>query len=315
MEKLFDSKKFSGSPKQPKIWAVASGKGGVGKTFVSTSLGITLTKLGYTVVIADLDPTGANVHTALGHKPSELNLRHWVEQSRALPELLTPTNVPKLSFIQGFWDNWTAFTWTPEQLNALTLQLRDLKADFVIADLGPGAAESQLALFNAADEKILVTTPEPTSIEKTYRFLEGHICSVLKDDAQPDSFQKLAESLRDYRNNKPKRLFSFRDHLREQPGFNVNHFEALSKSPVRLVLNHSRSQSNSDLGFSMKSVCQKYYDFRLDFVGSIDFDNAVWQSVKNHEPALIAQPFTPLAGQFLSISKHLIDHDELRAVG
>ena len=38
-----------------KVWVVASGKGGVGKTFVSSSLGITLSKLGHSVVVVDLD--------------------------------------------------------------------------------------------------------------------------------------------------------------------------------------------------------------------------------------------------------------------
>jgi flagellar biosynthesis protein FlhG len=95
----------------------------------------------------------------------------------------------------------------------------------------------------------------------------------------------------------------------------MDHFEKLSTSPVRLLINTSRSQSNADLGYSMKSVCSKYYDLGLDYLGAIDFDNAVWQSIRNREPVLVSQPFTPLAGQFLSMCKHLIAPDELRAVG
>jgi flagellar biosynthesis protein FlhG len=65
----------------------------------------------------------------------------------------------------------------------------------------------------------------------------------------------------------------------------------------------------------MKSVCNKFYDLSVDYVGSIDYDNAVWQSVKGGEPVLVAQPFTPLAGQFLTACKHLIAPEEIRAVG
>ncbi|MCX7978519.1 MAG: ATP-binding protein, partial [Bdellovibrionaceae bacterium] len=61
-------------------------------------------------------------------------------------------------------------------------------------------------------------------------------------------------------------------------------------------------------------VCDKYYDLKIDYAGSIDFDNAVWQSVRSREPVLLAQPFTPLAGQFLGICKHIVDQEELRAV-
>ena len=79
-------------------------------------------------------------------------------------------------------------------------------------------------------------------------------------------------------------------------------------------MNSARSQSNCELGHSIKSVCNKYYDRGLDYIGAIDFDNAVWQSVKSREHVLFAQPFTPLAGQFLTTCKQLIAPEELRAV-
>ncbi len=64
----------------------------------------------------------------------------------------------------------------------------------------------------------------------------------------------------------------------------------------------------------MKSVCNKYYDLGIDYVGAIDYDNAVWQSIRSCEHVLVAQPFTVLAGQFLATCKQLIDPEDLRAV-
>ncbi|WP_374021191.1 hypothetical protein [Bdellovibrio bacteriovorus] len=102
--------------------------------------------------------------------------------------------------------------------------------------------------------------------------------------------------------------------MKEQTGFQYDFFEALSSTPVRLIVNSARSQSNADLGHSIKSVCNKYYDLGIDFAGAIDFDNAVWQSIRSREHVLVAQPFTALAGQFLTTCKQLIDPEELRAV-
>lgn len=297
-----------------KLWVIGSGKGGVGKTFVSTSLGITLSKLGHSVALVDLDLSGANIHTALGVPPAQVNIRHYFEGEKQLQELMLPTPFPRLSYIQGFWDSWTPTDYSVGQIQSLMPELRKLQVDYVIVDLGPGAQEVHLDLFKAADEKILITTPEPTSIEKTYRFIEAFVCHSLRENATPDAYSNIVSILRNHRQNALKKPFSFRSYLKDQTGIHYNFFEALSTTPVHLIVNSARSQSNIDLGYSMKSVCNKYYDLGIDYLGAIDFDNAVWQSVRSRNHFLAAQPFTPLAGQFLATCKHLIDPEELRAV-
>ncbi|HWU41911.1 MAG TPA: P-loop NTPase, partial [Bdellovibrio sp.] len=297
-----------------KLWVVASGKGGVGKTFVSSSLAITLSKLGHSVVIVDLDLSGANIHTSLGVNPSHMNIRHFFEGVKELQELVIPTALPRLSYVQGFWDSWTPVDFTMNQIDQLVPQMKSLRADFVIVDLGAGALEPHLNLFKAADEKFLITTPEPTSIEKTYRFIEAFVCHSLKENATPDAYGEMVSTLRSHRQRTLSKPFSFRSYLKEQTGLQYDFFETLTTKPVRLIVNSTRSQMNADLGHSIKSVCNKYYDLGLDYLGCVDFDNAVWQSIRSREHVLTAQPFTPLAGQFLAACKQLIAPEELRAV-
>lgn len=307
-------KNSSDKSHQAKLWVVASGKGGVGKTFVSSSLGLTLSKLGHSVVVVDLDLSGANVHTVYGMNPSHMNIRHFFEGGKTLQELVIPTQFSRLSYVQGFWDSWTPIDFSMAQIENLVPQLKSLRADYVIVDLGAGALEPHLNLFRAADEKFLVTTPEPTSIEKTYRFIESYVCHSLKENATPDAYGNMISTLRSHRQRTLAKPFSFRSYLKDQTGIHYDFFENLTTSPVRLIVNSARSQTECDLGHSMKSVCNKYYDLGLDFLSSIDYDNAVWQSVKGREHVLIAQPFTPLAGQFLATCKQLIAPEELRAV-
>lgn len=299
---------------EPELWVVASGKGGVGKTFVSSSLGITLSKLGHSVVILDFDISGANIHTVLGMKPSHNNIRHYFENNTPLGDLVTATQFPRLSYIQGFWDSWSPTEFSCDKVQSIIPELKQLKADYIIVDLGAGALESHLEFFKAANEKFLVTNPEPTSIEKSYRFIEAYICHTLKQSATPDSYNKLIETLRMHRQRALDKHFSFRAYLKNNTGFEVDHFEALSTSPIHLIVNSARSQVNHDLGYSMRSVCYKYYDLSIDFLVSLDYDNAVWQSVRSREHVLVAHPFTALAGQFLTACKQLIAPEELRAV-
>lgn len=311
LEEKENSQKHSG---ECNMWVVASGKGGVGKTFVASSLGLTLSKLGHSVVVLDLDLSGANIHTALGLPPSHMNIRHYFEGTKTLQELVIPTPLPRLSYIQGFWDSWTPTSFSVGQIKDIIPHIKSLRADYVIVDLGAGALECHLDLFKAADEKFLITSPEPTSIEKTYRFIEAFVCHSLKEDATPEAYTSMISTLRNHRQRTLQKPFSFRSYLKEQTGIQYNFFESLSSNPVRLIVNGTRSQANCNLGLSMKSVCLKYYDLSIDSLGSLEYDNAVWQSIRSRQHVLEAQPFTPLAGQFLTTCKQLIDPEELRAV-
>jgi flagellar biosynthesis protein FlhG len=304
----------SSSSKTPLLWVVASGKGGVGKTFTTSSLAISLSKLGHKVIIIDLDLSGANVHTTFGLDPSNDNIRHFFEGSKTLPELVQPTSVPRVDYVQGFWDAWAPTDLTTEQIRNLVPEIKKLNADYVLVDLGAGALAGHLELLKLADEKILLTSPEPTSIEKTYRFIESFVCYSLKEHSLPEAYDLMIQTLRGHRKDACGKYFSFRTYLKENSGIQPDYFEVLMANPIRLLVNGCRSQANMELGPSMKSVCYKYYDFKIDFIGAIDYDNAVWQCIRSREPVLIAQPFTPLAGQFLTTCKHLIDPKDLRAV-
>lgn len=310
-------KSFVQSPEENnklKLWIVGSGKGGVGKTFVTSSLGITLSKLGHSVVIVDLDLSGANLHTSLGLQPSHMNIRHFFEGNKTLQELVIPTSFPNLSYVQGFWDSWVPTDFSFDQIERLLPELRKLRADYVIVDMGAGALEVHLELLKSADEKFLITSPEPTSIEKTYRFIEAFVCHSLKQNASTESYNNLISTLRNYRQRTLDKPFSFRSYLKNATNIEYDYFEALSAKPFRLIVNGCRSQNNCELGYSIKSVCNKYYDLNIDYSGPIEFNNAVWQSISNREHVLSSQPFTPLAGQFLNLCKLLIDPEELRAV-
>lgn len=291
------------------VWVVGAGKGGVGKTFVSSCLGITLTKMNHSALLIDFDLTGANIHTTLGLPLTQKNLHSYLTGQEKLAELIQPTPIPRLSYVQGNWDSWVVPDISLKRVQHTIEESKKLPFDFVIIDLGSGATEAHLEFFKQATERILVTNAEPTAIEKTYRFIEAYLCHTSKENMNEESFGKLLAALKKYRQTHPKGHFSFRNYLNESTGLNLSFLDQLNKSPVRLILNESRSRQDQDLGFSIKSVSQKYFDFRLDYLGAVDFDNAVWQSIKTRDPVLVEKPFTPLSGQFLTICRNLLTTD------
>ena len=258
-------KKKNNHHQHTQMWAIGSGKGGVGKTFVSTSIAITLSKLGHQVIVVDMDLSGANVHTSLGLDPSHLSLRHYFDGEKQLNEIILPTAHLKLSYIQGLWDTWNSYEVSEEKIKAMIPELKKLNAEYIIVDLGVGASPAYMEFFKSADEKILVTNPEPTTIEKTYRYIESYICSSLQEELNKEQFNQLIMQLREYRQGTLNEELSFKQLLRGR---------SFTKIPIRLIMNSSRSQTNQELGYSMKSVTKKYYDLGLDYICAIDYDNA-----------------------------------------
>ena len=68
----------AGAPRAPRIWSVGGGKGGVGKSVVTSSLAAALAGLGRRCVVIDGDLGGANLHTLLGAARPRLTLAHFM---------------------------------------------------------------------------------------------------------------------------------------------------------------------------------------------------------------------------------------------
>ena len=89
-----------------------------------------------------------------------------------LNDLAVPTHVPGVRLVAGVYDPpWVAEPGVGVQV--IAEQLRQLPADWVVVDLGPGLATPTLELFLEADISLLVAVPDPTSIELMHRFVKA----------------------------------------------------------------------------------------------------------------------------------------------
>lgn len=289
-----------------KVWSICSGKGGVGKTFCSVSFAITASKLQQRVLIIDLDQSGANVHTTLGTKHTHSRWPDYLKGNIELCDTILDSEIPKLWWIPGDLHSSIEDLWTTERVEKFFKDLHSLNYDLILLDLGAGTSKINLEIFKRSDEKILIVNPDPSSIEKSYRFLETFWAHRLAEYATPEAAQKLIKALNEFKQIPQKNLFSLREYVRKNDSFSVNYFDLISEGPIKLVVNGCRSIQERDLGHCMKSICNKYYDLKVDYLGSIDHDNAVWHSLKSHEPFLIHKPLTALSGQFLSMARSLI---------
>lgn len=159
-------------PRPVRVIAVASGKGGVGKTNVSVNLALALVAEGKRVMLLDADLGLANVDIMLGLHP-EFNLSHVINGERTLEEVIVAGPgglqiVPASSGMQNMAEL------TPAQHAGMIQAFSEVGHDLdaLIIDTAAGIADSVVSFTRAAQEVIIVVCDEPTSITDAYALMK-----------------------------------------------------------------------------------------------------------------------------------------------
>ena len=158
--------------KKTKTIAITSGKGGVGKTSVAVSLSIALARGGSTVTLLDADLGLANINVILGIIP-KYNLYHVIKGQKKLKDIVieVPEGIKIIAGASGFHQ---LANLDPKQRNEFIGAVSELDSDdYMIVDTGAGVSQNVLSFVMAADEIIVVTTPEPTAITDAYGIIKS----------------------------------------------------------------------------------------------------------------------------------------------
>ncbi|MCL6611817.1 MAG: MinD/ParA family protein [Peptococcaceae bacterium] len=155
-----------------RVIAVASGKGGVGKTSLVVNLAITLAAMGQRVVIFDADLGLANAEVLLGITPP-YTLFDCLYGSKDIEDIIIPgpCGVRLVSGGSGFLELANLDSERRQQIIE-SLSYFDREADFLIIDTGAGISRNVLGFVAAANEVIVVVTPEPTSLTDAYSLIK-----------------------------------------------------------------------------------------------------------------------------------------------
>jgi len=155
-----------------RVIAVTSGKGGVGKSNTSVNLAIALAAQGRKVILMDADLGLANVEVLLGLS-SLHNLEHVIEGEKTIAQILVKgpggiSVVPGSSGLAKIAD----LTHVGRQNLLGGLQELQAQSDFIVLDTMAGIGRNAVAFSLAADEVILITTPEHPAIVDAYAMLK-----------------------------------------------------------------------------------------------------------------------------------------------
>jgi flagellar biosynthesis protein FlhG len=294
-----------------KIWAIGGGKGGVGKSLVSANVSICLALMGHKVVAVDLDLGGANLHTCLGLPIPTTTLSDYISKKITnFEDLLVPTPISNLKIISGAQDELGMANLKHMHKNQIIAKLHELDADYILFDLGAGTALNTIDFFITADKGILVVLPEPTSIENTYRFIKSVFYRRLKMIDGTTETQTLIEEAMSSKlsaggTTSPAELVRKISEINPELGIKIRN--EIAHFRPNLIINQVRSQADIDIGYSIQSICRKYFGIEMTFPGYLDYDQSVWQSVRKRKPLLIEYPNSKLVNNFDKIVNRLME--------
>ncbi|MBL8205941.1 MAG: MinD/ParA family protein [Blastocatellia bacterium] len=148
--------------------AVASGKGGVGKSNVAVNVALELAELGHRVTLLDADMALANADVLLGITP-KYHLGHVLTGQRTLQEVQIEVT-DGLRLIPGGSGVAELASLSLDQHARLMAELRAIEtdSDFMIIDTAAGIAGNVIGILKAVSEVIIVTTPDPTALVDAY---------------------------------------------------------------------------------------------------------------------------------------------------
>lgn len=157
-----------------KVLAVTSGKGGVGKTNITVNLAIALKRAGKKVLVIDADLGMANVDVVLGSR-SHKHLLNLLEDGVELNNVLIngPYGVKYISGGSGI-EKAIDFSMEQRQLLMQKLAACGSQADIILLDTGAGLGKNVMDFVLAADEVLLITTPEPTALTDAYAMMKAY---------------------------------------------------------------------------------------------------------------------------------------------
>jgi len=156
----------------PRVIAISSGKGGVGKSSIAVNLGITLAKQGNKVCLFDADTGLANVNILLGLTP-EYTLEHVLFGAKTIDEIMleAPHGLKVVPGANGIGE---CVSLHPRQQQRLTRELAKVEDDFdfLLIDTAAGIAPTTLDFVSASQHTMVVITPEPTSLTDAFSLIK-----------------------------------------------------------------------------------------------------------------------------------------------
>ena len=294
LRQLFEGSGAKANGQTRRIFAIGGGKGGVGKTVLTASIGVALASLKKKVVMVDADLGGANLHTVMGIlEPERTFFDFYSMNVDGIEDIVLPTHIKGLQLISGACGTLGLANPKYQQKLRFIRQLRSIDSDFILLDLGAGTSYNVIDFFLIADEGVVITNPEPMAVQECFNFLKICLLRRLRLAFRNDPNVMSVLELDDL--NKPGRINITMSQViakvRELDGYAAGLMEAILESyRPRLILNMVMEKDDIKEGLALQSAASELLSIDLDYLGFISYDQDVRSAVRDLKPFLLENP-------------------------
>ena len=293
------------------VIAVASGKGGVGKSLLASNMAIGLADNGKKVILADLDLGGSNLHLVIGQKASNTGIGSFINNPRQkIEEIIQETEYQNLRFISGEGEVPGAANITTPQKKKLINRLSALEADYLVMDLGAGSSNTILDFFLLSGCGIIVTTPTLTATLNAYLFIKNVLFRMLYASfVRKSPATVYLENLRkDGVSLQKVYLSSLLEKLRDLDPAGADFFEEKKKHfQPRLVMNMIDNPDDIQKVDRLIISVRDYLGVNLDFLGVLYRDEFQKKALNSRLPVLKYKPGAVVSQGILRICDKILD--------
>ena len=276
-----------------RVWTVAGGKGGTGKTAMTANIGVAMATMGYHVILVDADLGGANLHTILNIKHPKLTLSDFINRRvDNLNDILLPTPSENLRLISGGSDMIGLANIPFQSKRRLQKHLELLEADYILLDLGAGSNFNTLDFFVMSNEGFVICNPEPTAKINTYTFLKSVVYRLIESEFKRGT--RINELIvKEGKNNKNgslaipeliKRIYS----VDQESALKIR--KLLSTLQPKIILNKLRRFNQEREGLQLSGLTEKYLGITLEYLGMVRDDSHVVDSSEIMMPFVLQFP-------------------------
>lgn len=290
------------------VWAFGGGKGGTGKSALASSVGFQLSRLGKRVVLVDADFGGANLHTCLGVAPPARSLLDLVREGGTVAdEYAMATPYPNLRLIGGRVDEG-AGSLPVGWASRLKTALRALPVDLVILDLGAGVAPETIEVMNMADVKVMVSVPEPGSIENVVSLLRSLCLQRLVQRLPSNEVRRRLLAVQS--GEAATRVKGVGDMLREIEAIDPSLLGAaralIEEMAITLVTNQVRDDADRKFGAQTAAVVRRHFGLPMTYSGFVHHDDAVWRTLRRGKMFMVDASRSRAAEDIRRLARNLL---------
>jgi flagellar biosynthesis protein FlhG len=266
-----------------RLIAFASGRGGTGRSLLAANVAVYLAQAAKKVVALDADPAGGPLHQLLGAQRPPRGFGEFLRgKAAALNELIVDTPIAGVGLIGGEGSTFGASR--PKQTaKGILAAIAALDADYVIADLGPADSTLTVDLWLAADVPVLVTLPDPASIESLYRFAKSAFVRRLR------TTRGLDRLVGNPIGPPPAALDLYR--MARQSGGPAERLEQeIRRFRPTFVVNQTRTMPDLKLGSWIATAARRRLGHAFDYLGHIESDETVWLAARRRRSLVAEYP-------------------------